>query len=240
MEPTELTRATARRLEPHAAERLARTDGDLANRAAPSSRRTGWATPPVRPRASTRTSGAGTRRASRSATPAGTTTAPQAGAARALRRAVGRRPPAAHPLRPDGPATSRGRSSGRPQLSPGAPGPADVRNRPAAGARDGRAEGLPSRAGRRRRRCAFSARCSPKLAAWHDYLYRERTRADDGLVEIWHPWESGMDNSPLWDDALARIYLTDGNARSTSASTSSSWTRPASDRTATTTATRTS
>ena len=34
MEPTELTRATARRLEPHAAERLARTDGDLASRAA--------------------------------------------------------------------------------------------------------------------------------------------------------------------------------------------------------------
>jgi Trehalase len=45
----------------------------------------------------------------------------------------------------------------------------------------------------------------PKLDAWHAYLYRERTRGDDGLVEIWHPWESGMDNSPLWDDALARI-----------------------------------
>lgn len=45
----------------------------------------------------------------------------------------------------------------------------------------------------------------PKLVAWHEYLYRERTRGDDGLVEIWHPWESGMDNSPLWDDALARI-----------------------------------
>jgi hypothetical protein len=43
------------------------------------------------------------------------------------------------------------------------------------------------------------------LVAWHEYLYRERTRGDDGLVEIWHPWESGMDNSPLWDDALARI-----------------------------------
>src|SRR6266508_4368064 len=45
----------------------------------------------------------------------------------------------------------------------------------------------------------------PKLVAWHEYLYRERTRGDGGLVEIWHPWESGMDNSPLWDDALARI-----------------------------------
>jgi hypothetical protein len=45
----------------------------------------------------------------------------------------------------------------------------------------------------------------PGLVAWHEYLYRERTRREDGLVEIWHPWESGMDNSPLWDDALARI-----------------------------------
>src|SRR6266545_2135931 len=34
MEPTELTSSTARRLEPHAVERLARNDGDLANRAA--------------------------------------------------------------------------------------------------------------------------------------------------------------------------------------------------------------
>jgi hypothetical protein len=51
----------------------------------------------------------------------------------------------------------------------------------------------------------FLRELQPKLVAWHEYLYRERTRGDDGLVEIWHPWESGMDNSPLWDDALARI-----------------------------------
>ena len=48
----------------------------------------------------------------------------------------------------------------------------------------------------------------PRLAAWHEYLYRERTREGSELVEIWHPWESGMDNSPLWDEALARISLT--------------------------------
>ena len=51
----------------------------------------------------------------------------------------------------------------------------------------------------------FLRELHPKLVAWHAYLYRERTRGDDGLVEIWHPWESGMDNSPLWDAALARI-----------------------------------
>ncbi|MGH9243101.1 MAG: amylo-alpha-1,6-glucosidase [Acidimicrobiales bacterium] len=47
----------------------------------------------------------------------------------------------------------------------------------------------------------------PRLAAWHSYLHRERTRNDTGLVEIWHPWESGMDNSPMWDEALARVTL---------------------------------
>ena len=59
------------------------------------------------------------------------------------------------------------------------------------------------------RSLAFLAELAPKLAAWHAYLYRERTRGDDGLVEIWHPWESGMDNSPLWDEALRRINPND-------------------------------
>ena len=59
---------------------------------------------------------------------------------------------------------------------------------------------------------AFLAEMLPKLEAWHDYLYRERNRNGDGLLEIWHPWESGMDNSPLWDRALERIDLTDGKA----------------------------
>ena len=60
------------------------------------------------------------------------------------------------------------------------------------------------------RAAAFLAEMLPKVEAWHDYLYRERNRNGDGLLEIWHPWESGMDNSPLWDGALARIDLTDG------------------------------
>jgi len=52
---------------------------------------------------------------------------------------------------------------------------------------------------------AFLRELLPRLAAWHEYLYRERTRDGEGLVELWHPWESGIDNSPLWDEALARI-----------------------------------
>ena len=58
----------------------------------------------------------------------------------------------------------------------------------------------------RERATEFLRELLPKLAAWHGYLYRERTRGD-GLAEVWHPWESGMDNSPLWDEALARIVL---------------------------------
>jgi hypothetical protein len=54
---------------------------------------------------------------------------------------------------------------------------------------------------------AFLEELLPKLVAWHEYLYRERTRDGEALVEIWHPWESGTDNSPLWDEALARIVL---------------------------------
>jgi mannosylglycerate hydrolase len=61
------------------------------------------------------------------------------------------------------------------------------------------------RAADRDRAVAFLEELFPKLVAWHGYLYRERARNGDGLVEIWHPWESGMDNSPLWDAALDRI-----------------------------------
>ncbi len=56
----------------------------------------------------------------------------------------------------------------------------------------------------------FLAELFPKLAAWHDYLHRERTREGDPLVEVWHPWETGMDNSPLWDEPLAQIELDGG------------------------------
>src|SRR5918997_5053175 len=47
----------------------------------------------------------------------------------------------------------------------------------------------------------------PKLKAWHEYLYRERDPQGEGLVYIRHPWESGMDNSPMWDQILQRLHL---------------------------------
>jgi hypothetical protein len=47
-----------------------------------------------------------------------------------------------------------------------------------------------------------------KLVEWHDYLYRERDPGSEGLVYIRHPWESGMDNFPMWDQIMERIQLT--------------------------------
>jgi glycogen debranching enzyme len=59
----------------------------------------------------------------------------------------------------------------------------------------------------RDRAAEFAESLLPRLVAWHDYLHRERSRSGD-LVEVWHPWESGMDNSPLWDAALDRVTPT--------------------------------
>ncbi|MEB3210966.1 MAG: trehalase family glycosidase [Leptolyngbyaceae bacterium] len=47
----------------------------------------------------------------------------------------------------------------------------------------------------------------PQLVAWHHYLYRERNLEQDGLIYIRHPWESGQDNSPLWDSLMQRMLL---------------------------------
>jgi hypothetical protein len=53
----------------------------------------------------------------------------------------------------------------------------------------------------------FLERAFPRLAAWHEYLHRERDPEGEGLVYIRHPWESGMDNSPMWGSILLRIHL---------------------------------
>ena len=45
----------------------------------------------------------------------------------------------------------------------------------------------------------------PKLLASHRWFHAARDPAHTGLVSIIHPWESGMDNSPVWDDALADV-----------------------------------
>ncbi len=43
----------------------------------------------------------------------------------------------------------------------------------------------------------------PGLARWHEWFME--WRLDRGAVCVTHPWESGRDNAPDWDAALARI-----------------------------------
>jgi len=45
----------------------------------------------------------------------------------------------------------------------------------------------------------------PGLIRYHLWWYRERDPESTGLVSSYHPWESGMDNSPAWDDILKRV-----------------------------------
>jgi hypothetical protein len=54
-------------------------------------------------------------------------------------------------------------------------------------------------------RRSFLERAYPRLVAWHDYLRTRRDRGGRGLASIVHPWESGTDNSPLWDEPLATV-----------------------------------
>jgi hypothetical protein len=52
---------------------------------------------------------------------------------------------------------------------------------------------------------AHVAALYPKLLAWHRWWATARDRDGTGLVAMLHPWESGMDNSPAWDGAFARV-----------------------------------
>lgn len=51
----------------------------------------------------------------------------------------------------------------------------------------------------------FTQSAFPHLLAWHRWLHTTRAIDHTGLPCLIHPWESGMDNSPLWADALDRI-----------------------------------
>ena len=54
---------------------------------------------------------------------------------------------------------------------------------------------------------AFLREIYPRLFAWHRYLLTARDPEASGLVTIYHPWESGLDNSPRWDSAMAAIEV---------------------------------
>ena len=52
---------------------------------------------------------------------------------------------------------------------------------------------------------AHVAAIYPRLLASHRWWQRARDPQGSGLVSVLHPWETGMDNSPAWDVALARV-----------------------------------
>jgi glycogen debranching enzyme len=51
----------------------------------------------------------------------------------------------------------------------------------------------------------MAAAIYPKLLLNHRWWQAARDPAGTGLVATLHPWETGMDNSPAWDAALARV-----------------------------------
>jgi glucosylglycerate hydrolase len=54
---------------------------------------------------------------------------------------------------------------------------------------------------------AFLRQIYLKLLLWHRYLMTHRDPEGSGLVTIYHPWESGTDNSPRWDEPLANVEV---------------------------------
>jgi glutaredoxin len=55
------------------------------------------------------------------------------------------------------------------------------------------------------RALSFLKEIYPKLKKLHDFYFTERDPQSENLVSIVHPWESGLDNAPLWDEPLAAI-----------------------------------
>ncbi|MTB50177.1 trehalase family glycosidase [Lewinella sp. W8] len=54
-------------------------------------------------------------------------------------------------------------------------------------------------------------RLFPKVLASHRFFYQYRDPEGEGLVFLYHPWESGRDNSPIWDESLQRITISPGD-----------------------------
>jgi len=51
------------------------------------------------------------------------------------------------------------------------------------------------------------ARAWAPLLAWHRWLAQVRDPGGDGLITLYHGWESGMDNSPRWDGPYSRVAV---------------------------------
>ena len=57
---------------------------------------------------------------------------------------------------------------------------------------------------------AFLRWIYPRLVAEHAYMTGPRDPAGIGLPVVVHPWESGLDNSPVWDRDLSEMEIPPG------------------------------
>ncbi len=46
-----------------------------------------------------------------------------------------------------------------------------------------------------------------KIKKFHEWFIKFRDPKKTGLVSILHPWESGYDNSPIWDDPMEKVII---------------------------------
>ncbi len=53
----------------------------------------------------------------------------------------------------------------------------------------------------------FFRRMFDRVTLLHQYCYNNRDPRREGLAFICHPWESGMDNLPTWEDTFTRIHF---------------------------------
>ena len=57
---------------------------------------------------------------------------------------------------------------------------------------------------------AFLRRLFPGLVAQHRYFRDHRSVGHEGLTYVLHPWETGLDNSPAWDEAFEGFEIPPG------------------------------
>lgn len=58
---------------------------------------------------------------------------------------------------------------------------------------------------------SFAREIFPKIVQSHRFFYTYRDPKNEGLCFIFHPWESGRDNSPLWDESMDRMKIEPGD-----------------------------
>ena len=46
-----------------------------------------------------------------------------------------------------------------------------------------------------------------KIKKFHEWFIQYRDPKKTGLVSILHPWESGYDNSPIWDEPMHKVKI---------------------------------